>query len=54
MVQVPVIMITKIYLYCITDFLAASYCANKTGQIMCYIWDNNYLVAADKSPAFLY
>lgn len=54
MVKVPIIMITKIYLYCITDFLAASYCATKTGQIMCCILDNNYLVAADKSLAFLY
>jgi len=51
MVQVPTIMITK--MYCITDFLAASYCATKTGQIMWYIWDN-YQVAADKIPAFLY
>jgi hypothetical protein len=54
MVLVPVVMITTIYLYCITDFLAASHCATKTGQFMWYVWDNNYQVAADKSVAFLY
>ena len=36
MVQVPFIMIKKIFLYCITDFLAASYCATETNQIMLY------------------
>lgn len=44
----------KNVLVLISDSLAASYCAIKTGQIMWYIWDNNYQVAGDKSPAFYY
>jgi hypothetical protein len=34
MMLVPVIVITKLSLYCISDFLRATYCVAKTEQII--------------------